>query len=154
MVRSLSLILLMFLAHSVGASAPDPLPAERLAPGEFDQLLAEVRRDLAPVGRHADLGPDRSAVLEAALTDIQGLLGDVDSLDRLSPEAQLELVNAYHRVNAALAEGEYDPIVCRRLLKTGSKFKKVACAYACSLRERVRMEKDAIVAAVAAPRQR
>jgi hypothetical protein len=142
MIRTALLALTLLVSGPALADFSAGLPAERVLPGEIDRLAGEVRRELAPGGSHAGLDVERRDAVDSALTDLSKLLAGRDRLEDLSPDQQLQLLNAWQLANAALGPGEFDPLVCERFVPTGSKVKETRCAYRSGIAERARLERE------------
>jgi hypothetical protein len=142
MIRTALLALTLLVSGPALADFSSGLPAERVLPGEIDRLAAEVRRELAPGGDHASLDAERRDAVESALTSLSGLLAGRKRIDELSPNQQLELLNAWQLANAALGPGTFDPVVCERYIPTGSKVKETRCAHRSGIAERARLERE------------
>jgi hypothetical protein len=142
MIRSAVLAIALLVSGSALADFSAGLPAERVLPGEIDRLAAEVRRELAAGGSHAGLDVERRDAVESALTELSTLLAGRERIEDLSPDQQLQLLNAWQLANAALGPGEFDPLVCERFVPTGSKVKETRCAYRSGIAERARLERE------------
>lgn len=142
MIRSAALAIALLVSGSALADFSAGLPAERVLPGEIDRLAAEVRRELAAGGSHAGLDVERRDAVESALTELSTLLAGRARIEDLSPDQQLQLLNAWQLANAALGPGEFDPLVCERFVPTGSKVKETRCAYRSGIAERARLERE------------
>lgn len=142
MIRKALLATALLVSGSAFADFSAGLPAERVLPGEIDRLAAEVRQEMAPGGNHAGLDAERRGAVESSLTALSNLLAGRDRLDDLSPEQQLQLLNAWQLANAALGPGEFDPVVCVRMIPTGSKLKETRCVHRSGLDERARIEQE------------
>jgi hypothetical protein len=152
MIRFAILAVALLLSGPALADFSAGLPAERVLPGEIDRLAGEVRRELAPGGSHAGLDAERRDAVESALTELSSLLAGRERIDELSPNQQLALLNAWQLANAALGPGAFDPVVCYRVIPTGSKLKETRCAHRSGTDERARIEHEAWQAALDAER--
>lgn len=118
------------------------LPFQRVVPGELAVMLSEVRAELRAGGRYAGLDRERRKALDRGLADMTRLLDGRASASDLDPNQEVRLLNAWFLANAALADREFDPIICRREAVVGSRVREVRCAHESGLRERARLERE------------
>jgi hypothetical protein len=116
-----------FATAAIAADQPEGPLQKRLDPTQFDQLVELVRNELRPGGRYGLLHPREREQVVAGLAQMQDLLEGRQSVDELSLDDQVALVNAQERVNGLLTKRDRDRLICTHQRTLGTHRKHVVC---------------------------
>lgn len=93
----------------------------------FQENAQEVRSEMRAGGRFSAITADDRQTVEADLAQMEALLSEYGSVDRLPPARKVELINAQERANSLLTRNDGDRIVCEFVEPTGSKMRQRQC---------------------------
>ncbi len=121
--------LLFALASSAFASPEQPKPVfgEKVAPTDFPELIAMIREEIQPRGRWEYVPDSERPLLETQLKVMEKLLAGHASVDELSNDEKLQLINAQEHANAILTQHDGRRLICERHTPTGSHRPKNIC---------------------------
>jgi hypothetical protein len=130
-VRRQAVIFIALFGLAAGAQAgkeqPKPVFGEKIAPTEFPQLIEMIRSEIEPGGRWEYVPKKERPILEAKLHEMERVLDGKSSLDELSNDERLRLINAQEHANAILTRHDGQRLVCRRETPTGSRRPVTTC---------------------------
>jgi hypothetical protein len=107
-------------ATQVRTEQPKPVFGEKIAPAELPQLIEMIRSQIEPGGRWEYVPKKERPTLEAKLDEMQRILAGRASLDELSNDERIRLINAQEHVNAILTRHDGERLICKRETPTGS----------------------------------
>jgi hypothetical protein len=128
-MRILMLLLLSGIVAEVSAASTQPKPVfnERVAPADVPRLVETIRAGIEPGGRW-DQVPDRDRPeLERRLNEMEALVQGHASVEELTADEKLRLLNAQEHANAILTENDGERLICKRETPTGSHRPQVNC---------------------------
>jgi hypothetical protein len=128
-MRILMLMLLFGMVAGVSATSTqtEPVFNGKVAPADVPRLVETIRAGTEPGGRW-DQVPDRDRPeLEKRLHEMETLLQGHASVDELTADEKLRLLNAQEQVNAILTEHDGERLICKRETPTGSHRPQVNC---------------------------
>jgi hypothetical protein len=128
-MRVLMLLLLVGMTADLSAAPQQPKPVfnEKVAPADVPKLVETIRAEIQPGGRW-ELVPKRDRPdLEKRLGEMQDLLQGHASIDELTEDEKVQLLNAQEHVNAILTEHDGERLICKRETPTGSHRPQVNC---------------------------
>lgn len=109
----------------------------------FAKQAAQVREQMRPGGRYAFLDATERATVDRDLTRIGELLGKRGTVDGLTDQEQVELINAQEEANALLTRNEDGArMVCRYEQLTGSRMRSKVCRTEAQWAELERSQQD------------
>ncbi len=109
----------------------------------FAKQAAQVREQMRPGGRYEFLDADQRATVERDLTRIGELLDKRGTVDGLTDQEQVELINAQEEANALLTRNkEGNRMVCRYEQPTGSRMRTKVCRTEAQWAEIERTQQD------------
>lgn len=109
----------------------------------FAKQAAQVREQMRTGGRYAFLGTNERAVVDRDLRRIGELLEKRGSVDGLTDQEQVELINAQEEANALLTRNEDGGrMVCRYEQLTGSRMRNKVCRTEAQWAELKRTQQD------------
>lgn len=108
----------------------------------FAKQAGQVREQMQPGGRYAYLDASQRATVERALTRIAELLEKRGSVDGLTEQEQVELINAQEEANAVLTGQDGARMVCRYESLTGSRMRNKVCRTQAQWAELERSQQD------------
>ncbi len=103
-----------------GTEQPKPVFGEKIAPTELPQLIEMIRSEIEPGGRWEYVPQKDRPALEAKLDEMERVLDGRASLDQLSNDERLRLINAQEHANAILTQHDSRRLICQRETPTGS----------------------------------
>ena len=106
---------------------PKPVFGELVSPAEVPELIAMVRSELAPGGRWEEVPRKARPALESRLVEIEQLLEGRSSIDELSEDDKIRLINAQEHANSILTANDGERIVCERVKPIYSHIGQVLC---------------------------
>lgn len=117
------------LASGSGQVDPPGNTVRTESGAEVAAYLANIDRmlGLAFSGQYGTLKPGSTQKLEAARERIQEVLGSRTTLGSLPADERMVLQNEEDAISAILRNREKDRMVCKRLLKTGSRMATTEC---------------------------
>lgn len=136
-------LLFMSLLLSVGGAfaaadepkQPKPVFGERATPADFPQLIQMIRVEIEPGGRWEEVPSSDRPMLETKLKEMESLLANHESVDELSDDEKMKLLNAQGHVNALLLQHDDQRLVCERYTPTGSHRPRRLCMTVAQRRE-------------------
>ncbi len=142
MRMQLAVILASFVMAAgvaAGESQPKPVFGEKVAPGDFPQLIEMIRFEIQPGGRWEYVPKRDRPKLEEKLAEMERVIGDRSSIDELSDDDRIRLFNAQEHANAILTQHDGRRLICERHTPTGSHRPEKRCM---TLAERERATAD------------
>lgn len=143
--------LFLFVAFAV---APDVAQAKKAKASEAavkvttaDEFAAQVeqlRKEMTPTGRYADMTADDRARVEKNLETITRLFEQKGEFASMSNADKVVLVNAQEEANAILTNNDDDRLICSTHRPTGSNFKQKQCMTAKQARELREKTRDGV----------
>lgn len=127
--QALVISILFALVASAFASPEQPKPVfgEKVAPTDFPELITMIREEIQPRGRWEYVPDSERPTLETQLKVMENLLEGHVSIDELSNDEKLQLINAQEHVNAILTQHDGRRLICERMTPTGSHRPKNVC---------------------------
>jgi hypothetical protein len=125
--RMLFVVVAAFAGMASAVEQPDGVLQKPLDPTQFDQLAELVRDEMRPGGRYGLLDRHEREQVEAGLDTMQKLLGGRRSVDELSTDERVALLNEQERVNGLLTKRDRDRLVCAHQRTLGTHRKQVVC---------------------------
>lgn len=110
-----------------GREQPKPVFGEHVSPSEFPQLIAMVRAELEPGGRWQYVPEKRLPALESRLAEMEALLAGHGSVDEMTVEEKMKLLNAQEHANAILTDNDGERVICERHKPINSRIGSVLC---------------------------
>lgn len=119
------LISVLLMSVSFFATAGEPEESklvfgEKVTPTEFPQLIEMVRAEIQPGGRWEYVPQLDRPILENNLKLMESLLTDHVSVEDMSGNEKMKLINAQERVNVLLLQHDGQRLICERYTPTGS----------------------------------
>ncbi len=127
LVALVCLVGVLFASSAVWAAGKSDWHLEVDSPEAFAPQAAEVRKEMAPGGRFADVSPEERARVEADLDRIARLLQPTPTRSRLNDRELVDVANAQERINAILTKNDGDRLICKLEPRTGTRFKSKVC---------------------------
>jgi hypothetical protein len=116
---------------------PAPVFGEKVAPTDFPQLIQMVRKELQPGGRWQYVPKGERPTLENRLGEMEMLLDGLASIDELSNDEKMNLLNAQEHANAILTRNDGERLICERSVPVGTHRAQVLCV---TLAQRINMK--------------
>jgi TolA-binding protein len=107
-------------AVSAAESQPKPVFGERIAPGDLPQLIEMIRFEVQPGGRWEYVPKRELPKLEEKLAEMERVIAGRSSIEELSDDERIRLINAQEHANAILTQHDGRRLVCERYTPTGS----------------------------------
>jgi len=117
----------VFAAASAAADKSEGPLQRRLDPTQFPQLADLIRTEMQPGGRYGLLQPAERDAVESGLAKMEKLLADRNSVDAMSTDDRVALVNAQERVNGLLTKNDRDRLICTHARTLGTHRRQVVC---------------------------
>jgi hypothetical protein len=137
-------IVAMALLMGVGqiAHAKDkPAPAVNASDKEsFTTVSAWVRTQMKDGGRYAETDATERARVNARLDDMAALFEIKGSVDKMSTDEKVTLLNSQEEINAILGKRDGDRLICKRERPLGSNIPVKTCETARQVEERRRKD--------------
>jgi hypothetical protein len=93
----------------------------------FEQLAANVRKEMAPDGKYEYVKPDEKKTVDAALDKMTKLFEETDSVAAMKQDQKIALFNAQETVNSILTLRDRDRVICKREAPVGSHIPITSC---------------------------
>jgi len=124
--QSMVAMLLSVVAQCAFAAA-DKAPIQATTPGDFAKIVANVRAEMTPTGRYAEVaGVERSRVNER-LDEMTALFTKDGEVSQMNQADKVALFNAQEEVNGILLKRDGDRLVCKTEARSGTHFKNTTC---------------------------
>lgn len=109
---------------------------------EFAAQVEQLRKEMTPTGRYADMTADDRARVEKNLETITRLFEQKGEFASMNDADKVILVNAQEEANAILTNNDDDRLICSTHRPTGSNFKQKQCMTAKQAREMREKSRD------------
>jgi len=110
---------------------------------DFATVVATVHKEMLPGGRYDLISEKERSEVNRYLADMQSLFDKYDTVDKMDPNAKIQLFNDQEAVNATLTHRDNDRLVCESIAPVGSHIQRTSCVtYGQKMRderEKVRM---------------
>lgn len=123
-MRFLLFSLLMCLATSVSARGGDIDVKSK----PFAEQAETIRIELASSDKYREITDEDRALVTSTLDRMGTRIEEAGGVDRLAPQAMVDVFNDQEKVNAILTRAREDSrMVCKRVKRTGSNFTSNYC---------------------------
>ena len=124
--QSMVAMLLSIVAQCAFAAA-DKAPIQATTASDFNKIVANVRAEMAPTGRYAEVaGVERSRVNER-LDEMIALLAKDGDVSQMKQADKVALFNAQEEVNGILLKRDGERLICKTEARSGTHFKNTTC---------------------------
>ena len=94
----------------------------------FDEQAKTIRVELASSDKYREITREDRALVTSTLDRMGTRIEEAGGVDRLAPQAMVDVFNDQEKVNAVLTRAREDSrMVCKRERKTGSNFTSNSC---------------------------
>ena len=118
------------LALGCGQALADQVIEKRVAadtPEKFQQIAADIRKDMNPGGRYEFMRSDEKAKAENDLDAIMKMLQDSGSVSVMKHEQQVQLFNVQENLNGLLTHSDRNRLVCEKNATVGTHIQTTTC---------------------------
>jgi len=126
-MRILLAALLLFAAVFPAAASRFSAFPQKLRPNQFDQVVSLIEQEMTPGGSFEHVDADQQVVVRDRLRRMSELLNGRTSLDELSEDQKVLLINNQEAVNAILLDAPEEQVVCQRRELVGSHQIETVC---------------------------
>ena len=131
------------IAHAKKAKSGDGAVQATTADA-FATQVEQLRKEMTPTGRYADMTADDRARVEKNLEVITRLFEQKGEFASMNDADKVTLVNAQEEANAILTNNDDDRLICSTRRPTGSNFKQKQCMTAKQARELRENSRDGV----------
>jgi len=113
-----------------GQAFADQVIEKRVAadtPEKFQQIAADIRKDMSPGGRYEFMRPDEKSNTENDLDAIMKMLQGAGSVAAMKHEQQVQLFNVQENLNGLLTHNDRNRLVCQKNASVGTHIQTTTC---------------------------
>jgi hypothetical protein len=94
---------------------------------DFTAVAATVHKEMLPGGRYDLISEKERGEVDSHLADMQSLFDKFDTVDKMDPNAKIQLFNDQEAVNSTLAHRDNDRLICESTSPVGSHIPRTTC---------------------------
>jgi hypothetical protein len=124
------LLAVCVLALMIGQAFADQVIEKRVAadtPEKFQQIAADIRKDMSQGGRYEFMRPDEKAKAEDDMSAILKMLQDAGSVAAMKRDQQMRLFNVQENLNGLLTHNDRNRLVCEKNAAVGTHIQTTTC---------------------------
>jgi len=121
------LLLSLFLASQTHAADESGVPLKKITPSEFPDLQKYLVDEMRPGQRFGYVKTYERDAVSRDLAAMAELLHGRQSLEDLSEDERVALINAQGRINGTLTRRDRDRLVCEKVTPLGSHRSQTYC---------------------------
>lgn len=108
-------------------AAADKAPIQAISQNDFAKIVANVRAEMAPTGRYAEVAGVERARVNARLDEMNALFAKDGDVAQMNQADKVALFNAQEEVNGILLKRDGDRLICKTEARSGTHFKNTTC---------------------------
>lgn len=94
---------------------------------DFTAVVAAVHKEMLPGGRYDLISEKERGVVDSHLADMQSRFDKYNTVDKMDPNAKIQLFNDQEVVNTTLTHRDNERLICESIAPVGSHIQRTTC---------------------------